>query len=82
MFYCCFVVVYVSLRVKIMPVAMLNILAAKTMKPEYCSLISFLVKASPLWKCQRYSFGCIYFNLVSFMLCVVRGVSEERDWIG
>ena len=66
-----------------MPVAMLNILAAKTMKPEYCSLISFLVKASPLWKCQRYSFGCIYFNLVSFMLCVVRECfrREGLDWL-
>ncbi len=33
--------VYVNLRLKIRPVAMLSILAAKIMKPEYYSLISF-----------------------------------------
>jgi len=40
--------VYVSLRAKIMPVAMLSILVAKITEPEYCNLSSFLVKASPL----------------------------------
>jgi len=52
-----FVVTRAVMSWKTRSVATLSILDAKMTKPEYCSLISFLVKASPLWKRQPYSFG-------------------------
>ena len=42
-----FVVTQVVMSWKTRSVATLSISAAKIMKPEYCSLISFLAKASP-----------------------------------
>jgi len=47
---------------------MLSILAAKIMKPEYCSLISFFVKVLPVvW----FMFGLVegFYVLVSLNTC-------------
>jgi len=45
-----FVITQTVMSWKTRSAATLSISAAKIMKPEYCSLICFLVKVSPLWK--------------------------------
>jgi nucleoside-diphosphate-sugar epimerase len=56
-------------RLKIKPVAMLSILDVKIITPEYCTLISFLAKASPLWSVNGMVLDAYIFNWLSFMLC-------------
>ena len=60
-----------------MPVTILSILAAKITEPEYCSLSSFLVKASPLGSVKKYILRRIYFSLIEFYVMCKCMVSKR-----